>query len=54
MKIKVKQVWDAEIKPDTTLGDIRNIMIGMQIFYPHDECYLTNKGARLIIRRIAG
>lgn len=53
MKIKVKQVWDMEVKPHMTLDDVRNILMGVQVFYKGDECFLTNKGGRLVIRRIA-
>lgn len=53
MKIRVKQIWDMTVEPYMTLDDVRNILTGVHMFYPEDECFLTNKGGRLVIRRVA-
>lgn len=53
MKIRVKQVWDMAVEPDMTLSDVRHIVMAVRVSYPDDECFLTNKGGRLVIRRVA-
>lgn len=52
MKINVKQIYDMEVKPEMTLDDVRNIITGVHIFYKEDDCFLTNKGNKLYIRRV--
>lgn len=53
MKIRVKQVWDMVVEPDITLGEVRHLVMAVHASYPDDECFLTNKGGRLVIRRVA-
>ena len=49
-KIKVKQVYDMAVKPDTRLGDVAHICTVCN--EGDDECYICNVGGELVIRRV--